>query len=89
MQMRKEHSEPDEYDFFPETYMLPYEMHEFRREFKPKEKDPGGEDQANTTQNQVKLNAKAGKLSGTALEGQYYSVISTFIWFILIRIFLN
>ena len=28
--MRKEYQDADEYDFFPETYMLPYEMHEFK-----------------------------------------------------------
>ena len=35
MQMRKEYQDADEYDFFPETYMLPYEMYEFKNQFKP------------------------------------------------------
>jgi hypothetical protein len=28
--MKKEYQDADEYDFFPETYMLPYEMYEFK-----------------------------------------------------------
>jgi hypothetical protein len=28
---------PDDYSFFPETYLLPYELYEFRNLFKPKE----------------------------------------------------
>ena len=33
MQMKKEYSEPGEYDFFPETYMLPQELGEYKRQF--------------------------------------------------------
>ena len=35
MLMRKEFSE--EYDFFPETYMLPYEVNEFKNQFPVRE----------------------------------------------------
>ena len=28
---------PEDYNFFPETYLLPYELYEFRNLFKPKE----------------------------------------------------
>ena len=33
MQMKKEYSEPGEYDFFPETYVLPQELAEYRKQF--------------------------------------------------------
>lgn len=35
MMMKKVY--PDDYDFFPETYLLPYELYEFRNLFKAPE----------------------------------------------------
>ena len=35
MQMKKEF--PNEYNFFPLTFLLPYEMYEFRKQFLTKE----------------------------------------------------
>lgn len=37
MQMRKEF--PDQYDFFPATYILPYEMNLFKSQFYMKKND--------------------------------------------------
>jgi len=31
MQMKSEFKNPGDYDFFPETYMLPYEISEFKK----------------------------------------------------------
>ena len=36
--MKKEYSK--EYDFFPLTFILPYEMTSFKKEFYEKKKDP-------------------------------------------------
>ena len=38
MMMRKEH--PEAYNFFPITFILPYEMNLFKKEFYEKKKDP-------------------------------------------------
>ena len=33
MQMKKEYSEPGEYDFFPDTFILPQELVEYKKQF--------------------------------------------------------
>jgi len=37
--LKREYDQPEEWDFFPETFMLPYEMHEFRSQFKPPQEE--------------------------------------------------
>lgn len=62
MQMKKEYAEPGEYDFFPETYMLPQEMNEFKKQYQMC--------QWKAQENPEGLNEAQGELNGNQLKDQ-------------------